>query len=274
MMGESTMPESLETALDELPQGEASPEIQLTSDATFTDSWEWPSQFETFIRDEISEKEGPIVNIPAGNSALGDVKIDAEPRQPDVFASDMSDLSLPTDSVGVIVSDPPWRVQDVDARKAWFEELVKVGSPGGVILYNAGWIPEHDDVKQLDVRPRVDDDVGTVSYLTLFWIVPEFGEDPEAVQQRYAAKSGFAQNRTEADIHEHNVQTQYPEFPGDADLRCCDPREKRYSCPKCGCSVVLPTDRVHAVRYFECSDCRFRATRAEVVDRSASRDDR
>jgi SAM-dependent methyltransferase len=47
-------------------------------DHEFKGTWRWPDSFESWVRDFIADTDGPVANICAGLSPLGDVRVDLE----------------------------------------------------------------------------------------------------------------------------------------------------------------------------------------------------
>lgn len=130
----------------------------------FKDCWRWPASFERFVREHV---QGYTLNVCAGESDIGDVKLDAEPRQPDVIKGDMRRLPFPDASFDTVVSDPPWKIDYYNRFRPFFE-CVRVCKPGGRIIYNATWLPESDVCRLDTVRVRQDSEFSNASIFALF----------------------------------------------------------------------------------------------------------
>jgi SAM-dependent methyltransferase len=129
----------------------------------FEDCWRWPASFERFVRDRV---DGKALNVCAGESDIGDVKVDAEPRQDGVIQADMRKLPFPDASFDTVVSDPPWKIGYYQRFRPFFE-CVRVCKPGGRIIYNATWLPESDQTELDELRVRQDEEFSDASVLSV-----------------------------------------------------------------------------------------------------------
>lgn len=269
----------LADALAKLPQGPTdTPLIDTDSTAGYDDSWRWPTALEDFITDHLQE-ESTVINAPAGLSTLGDILIDADPQHKDVYMDDISALSLPTNCADLVLSDPPWKVQSKTQRKRWFDEVVRITKPEGRIIYNAGWIPDHDRVTHLDTRTRVDDDIGSATYLTLYRKDPPAGPvAAETLQRVYQGIASLNQLMAfggdpdpplrKKQVYHTLVQPVHraEQFDADdVDPRIMDPGYERFYCPACSCHRLAPMSlSTHDEILYECRRCGFRAKADEI----------
>jgi len=111
--------------------------------------------------------DGRTLNVCAGESDVGDVKLDAEPRRDDVQEADMRDLPVGDASFDTVVSDPPWKLGYYQRFKPFFE-CVRACKPGGRIIYNATWVPESDDTSLEMLRVRQDEEFSNASVIAVF----------------------------------------------------------------------------------------------------------
>jgi hypothetical protein len=130
----------------------------------FEDCWRWPESVERFARERT---QGHTLNVCAGESDIGDVKVDAEPRRSDVLKADMRRLPFPEATFDTVVSDPPWKIGYYQRFRPFFE-VVRVTKPGGRIIYNATWIPEADNCQLDTLRVRPDSEFSDASIISVF----------------------------------------------------------------------------------------------------------
>jgi len=137
----------------------------------YTDAWRWPDSVERFIRDKLPD--GRVLNVPCGNSRIGDVFIDAEPQSAEVEQGDMFEIDYPDCTFDAVVSDPPWKsVNYFDRWKAFFE-CVRVTKPGGYIIYNATWEPHSDQCEVVGRYRRSDGAFRMISQITVYQRYPD-----------------------------------------------------------------------------------------------------
>jgi hypothetical protein len=133
--------------------------------AKWVKAWEWPQE----VTDEVEAllESGRTLNICAGASRLGDVKIDLDPKQADVQKGDMRDLQFADETFDNVIIDPPWKLGYYQRFRPFYE-AVRVTKIGGLIIYNAVWIPHSDQCELLDVYVRRDGHWGNVSVFSIF----------------------------------------------------------------------------------------------------------
>jgi len=138
--------------------------------AKWIKSWEWPQE----ITDEVESRllPGRTLNICAGASKLGDVKIDLDPQNAEVQKGDMRALDFADNSFTNVIIDPPWKLGYYQRFKPFYE-AVRVCQWGGRIFYNATWIPHSDQCELLEVFVRRDSHWGNVSVVSIFRKGPE-----------------------------------------------------------------------------------------------------
>ena len=127
-------------------------------------SWVWNNEIEGFVRSRV---KGYTLNVCAGKSSIGDVKIDLDPQNKSVLKGDMRDLPFPEDSFDTVLQDPPWKIGYFQ-RMAPFFECVRVCKLGGRIIYNAYWIPASKCVKLREAVIRQDSPWSNTSIISVF----------------------------------------------------------------------------------------------------------
>tara|TARA_Y100001963_G_C6691652_1_gene404927 strand:+ start:388 stop:819 length:432 start_codon:yes stop_codon:yes gene_type:complete len=127
-------------------------------------SWIWPKKVHELVESHIN---GRSVNICAGQSTLGTVKVDLDKKnKPDVIAN-MRNLPFDDDSFDTVISDPPWKLGYYQRWKPFFE-CVRVCKIGGKIIYNSTWMPDSDQVKLIDCWIRSDTPFGNASFIGVY----------------------------------------------------------------------------------------------------------
>ena len=127
-------------------------------------SWVWGKTVEDFVR---SRMAGYTLNACAGESSLGDVKIDLDPKDKSVIKADMKDLPFDNCTFDTVIQDPPWKIGYYDRWKPFFE-CVRVCKVEGMIIYNAYWIPSSKATKLTDVVVRQDKPFTNTSIISQF----------------------------------------------------------------------------------------------------------
>jgi len=128
------------------------------------ESWIWNRTVEDFIKEEI---EGYSVNICAGKSELGNVKVDLDPQDKSIIKADMIDLPFDNCTFDTVIQDPPWKIGYYNRMKPFFE-CVRVCKVGGKIIYNAYWIPTSKAVKLVKTIIRQDNAWTNTSIISVF----------------------------------------------------------------------------------------------------------
>lgn len=126
--------------------------------------WVWNDTVENFIKNEIV---GYSLNICAGKSKLGDIKIDLDPKDKSIIKGDFKNLSFPDNTFDTVIEDPPWKIGFYDRWKPFFE-CVRVCKIGGKIIYNAYWLPQSDDVKLIKCFIRSDEPFTNASIIAIY----------------------------------------------------------------------------------------------------------
>jgi len=136
--------------------------------------WVWNETVENFVKSRI---KGYSLNVCAGKSSLGDVKIDLDPQDKSIIRGDMKKLSFGSNTFDTVIEDPPWKIGFYDRWKPFFE-CVRVCKVGGIIIYNAYWLPQSDDVVLKECFVRSDQPFTNASIIAVF----------EKIKDRYKNK--------------------------------------------------------------------------------------
>jgi len=140
--------------------------------------WVWNKSVEEFVKSRI---KGYSLNVCAGKSSLGDVKMDLDPQDKSIIRGDMKNLPFDTNTFDTVIEDPPWKIGYYDRWKPFFE-CVRVCKVGGIIIYNAYWLPQSDDVKLKECYARSDSSFTNVSIIAVFEKIKDrFENKPENV---------------------------------------------------------------------------------------------
>jgi len=127
-------------------------------------SWVWKKTVENFVKGQIS---GYSLNVCAGLSPLGDVKIDIDPKHESVIKADMNDLPFENCTFDTVLSDPYWKMGFYKRPRPFFE-CVRVCKIGGKIIYNAYWIPHSKSVDLVATYIRQDKPFTNTSIISVF----------------------------------------------------------------------------------------------------------
>jgi len=147
-------------------------------------SWIWNNTVEAFVKERIV---GYSLNVCAGASKLGDVKIDLDPLDKSILKSDMRCLPFKENTFDTVISDPPWKIGYYERFTPFFE-CVSVCKVGGKIIYNAYWIPEADNVKLEEVWIRQDGTYTNASIISVFTKIKDDNEKRKAKRIRLEKK--------------------------------------------------------------------------------------
>lgn len=126
--------------------------------------WIWNKTVEDFVRRKI---RGYSLNVCAGKSSIGDVRVDLEPQVKGVIKADMRNLPFGDNTFNTVISDPPWKIGFYQRMKPFFE-CVRVCKVKGRIIYNAYWIPTSKFVRLKEVWVRQDTDWSNASVISMF----------------------------------------------------------------------------------------------------------
>ena len=128
------------------------------------DSWVWNGEVSDYVKDKV---KGYSLNVCAGKSKIGDVKIDLDPQDKSVIKGDMRELKFKDNTFDCVIQDPPWKIGFYQRMKPFFE-CVRVCKVGGIIIYNAYWIPTSKYTKLKECIIRQDTDWSNTSIISIF----------------------------------------------------------------------------------------------------------
>jgi len=146
--------------------------------AKWIKSWEWPQEISENVKNLL--EPGITLHICSGNSNIGDVKVDLDPKKADVQKGDMRDLQFESYTFDNTIIDPPWKLGYYQRFRPFYE-AVRVAKIGGLVVYNATWIPYANNTELLNVYVRRDSHWGNVSVFSVF---RKIGEDPERLDSK------------------------------------------------------------------------------------------
>lgn len=110
-------------------------------------AWSFPERTEKFIK---SKSSGKILHVCCGSSKFGDVRIDIEPQDKGVIKADIFHLPIKEQSFDTVICDPPWHIP-YHLRTKIHYELRDACKMGGIIIFNAPWVPNIKHCRLLDI---------------------------------------------------------------------------------------------------------------------------
>jgi len=137
---------------------------KLKKHETLRDSWVWNGDVESFIKQRI---RGFSLNVCSGKSPLGNVRVDLDPQDRSIIRADMIDLPFESCQFDTVIQDPPWKIGYYNRFRPFYE-CVRVCKVGGIIIYNAYWIPTSDAAELKEVYIRQDKPWTNTSIVSIF----------------------------------------------------------------------------------------------------------
>ena len=139
---------------------------QLTKNTRLQQCWVWPHTVTQFVSERLT---GYSLNVCAGKNPLASVNIDLDPQDRSILKGDMRALPFSSNSFDVVVSDPPWKIGYYERFRPFFE-CVRVCKVGGMIIYNAYWIPmtPSGDAELEETWVRQDSNFTNTSIISVF----------------------------------------------------------------------------------------------------------
>lgn len=127
-------------------------------------SWLWDKDISDFVKTKIS---GYSLNICSGMCDIGDIKIDLDPQNNSIIKGDMKNLPFKDNTFDTVIEDPPWKIGYFDRWQPFFE-CVRVCKIGGIIIYNAYWIPQSEYAELKELYIRQDNAFTNTSIISIF----------------------------------------------------------------------------------------------------------
>ncbi len=227
--------------------------------------WAWSEAVVDWV---LQYTKSPSVKICTGTSPIADENVDINEYDGVTTVADMFDLPDEwTDRFATVISDPPWRGKSESDRRQMFDEALRVCEPGGLIIYNATWIPENERTTLRKKRFRQQEDFwGNASFVTVFQHIPSGAELLELFE---CDEDLFVDEGFFATVDYKEVD---PEFL--TDPRIVNPGETDYCCPKCGNSNLSQNrdeslaEPTYDWDIYECMNhrCGFRALTQEIYE--------
>ncbi len=133
---------------------------------TFRPAFRWEKEIEDFVKERM---KGYTLNVPCGQSKLGDVRLDIDPKLSMRGAYNFFKDEIPFEhnTFDTVISDPPWKIGHY-FRPMLFFKLVEVCKVGGIIIYNAPWIPTSKYVELKETWIRQSSQFSNVSIISVF----------------------------------------------------------------------------------------------------------
>ena len=126
--------------------------------------WVWNESVSEFVRRRV---RGYSLNVCAGKSDIGSIKVDLDPKDRSVIKGDFKSLKFDDNTFDTVIQYPPWKIGYYDRWKPFFE-CVRVCKIGGTIIYNAYWLPQSDDVELMECCVRSDEPFTNASIISVF----------------------------------------------------------------------------------------------------------
>ena len=249
----------------------------------FTPGWGWHKALIDHVRSRLEGIDGPVANLCCGSNHLGDIRIDQlceyGVNNPDsdeqaetvptaaTVQADATTVPLATNSVAGVVTDPPWKIPP-EQRLRLFSEAVRVVEPGGRVIVNAWWLPNHPYVTVAEpiraVTANVTEDSiqgpGGLSFLTEY----EVAEHPSHEWAEYTLSDHMERVGIDGLEAYFDRRRQGPCPLDDPRL---DPRiiaGPTTGCENCGCESY-GVRSVHGTPLYECHNCGFRHSAGELL---------
>ncbi len=142
---------------------------KIRNNCKLTRSWVWDKKVNDFVKERI---KGHSLNMCAGLSTVGDIKLDLDPKNKNVGRADMNNIPFPNNTFDTVISDPPWKIGFFQRMKPFFE-CVRVCKLRGRIIYNCTWKPISKCVELEEAVIRTDNNWANVSVIYVFKKIKE-----------------------------------------------------------------------------------------------------
>ena len=146
---------------------------KIRNNCKLSKAWVWDKKVNDFVKERI---KGHSINICAGLSIVGDIKIDLDPKDRSVIKGDMINLPYGDNAFDTVISDPPWKIGFFQRMKPFFE-CVRICKLGGRIIYNCTWKPISKCVELEEAIIRTDNNWANVS---IIWVFKKIKDIPKA----------------------------------------------------------------------------------------------
>jgi hypothetical protein len=175
------------------------PKWRLTGKTILQDVWVWNGSVVEFIKGKI---HGYSLNICAGKNPICDVNLDLDPKDRSILKGDMRLLPFETNTFDTVISDPPWKIGYYERFRPFFE-AVRVCKVGGIIIYNATWIPmtPSGDAERIETIVRQDKNFTNASIISIFKKV-KANPTYEAIIEKEKLDAAATAEGSKAEAHE------------------------------------------------------------------------
>jgi hypothetical protein len=159
---------------------------QLSGKTRLQKCWVWNDTVTQFVKDRVL---GYSLNVCAGLNPICSVNLDLDPKDKSILKGDMRLLPFAPNTFDTVVSDPPWKIGYYERFRPFFE-CVRVCKVGGVIIYNATWIPmcPSGDVELLETWVRQDSNFTNASVISIFKKLRDNPEYEKAIEEQKKLK--------------------------------------------------------------------------------------
>ena len=132
----------------------------------FREAFLWEAEVEDFVKERM---KGYTLNVPCGKSKIGDVRLDVDENLSMRGAYDFFKDEIPFEqnTFDTVISDPPWKIGHYFRPRLFFS-LVEVCKVGGMIIYNAPWIPTSKFSELKETWIRQSSQFSNASIISLF----------------------------------------------------------------------------------------------------------
>lgn len=129
-------------------------------------NWRDPKEVEDIIS---KYNHGLVLNMPCGESQIGDIRADIDPKvNPDIIC-DMFKPPFPRSQFDMIYCDPPWDIDIFKRRKLAIvlTNLLKLVT--GRLVFNCDWILMNKVLQLQDIYFITSRNFGSISAITTYY---------------------------------------------------------------------------------------------------------
>ena len=139
--------------------------IPIPKHLQFRRSWRWKHPIEEFFKIHTEGKHS--LNVCCGQSKIGTCRVDVDPNSTATHLADIRALPFKDNTFDVTISDPPWKLGFFQRFRPFYE-CVRVTKLGGLIIYNATWVPFSNQCVEIERYSRCDMQFRLASVISVF----------------------------------------------------------------------------------------------------------
>ena len=129
-------------------------------------NWRDPSEIEDIVK---KYNHGFVLNMPCGESKVGHVRADVDPKvKPDIIC-DMFNPPFKRSSFDMIYSDPPWNINIFKRRKLAIALTNLLKPITGHLVFNCDWILMNKVLQLKDIYFITSSNFGSISAITTYF---------------------------------------------------------------------------------------------------------